>query len=235
MQEALETTRWSLVSLSWLTPKTTVRSAPSDGRGDEHALGAGGQMRRGLVARGEDAGAFQRDVDAEVPVRQLRRVLDRGDLDLAAADVDRVAVDRRPNAGSGRARCRSASRWALVSTGPRSLIATTSMSVRPDSTIARRPLRPMRPKPLIATLTAIAEPPLALRAADTPIAGASRAVCVGRCFSSIRSAKSSRRHCFRLLRSGARRGLRRINATRTRTQICSAANFVAVRRSSRTR
>ena len=45
------------------------------------------------------------------------------------------------------------SRWALVSTGARSLIATTSMSFRPDSTIARRMLRPMRPKPLIATFT----------------------------------------------------------------------------------
>jgi hypothetical protein len=47
------------------------------------------------------------------------------------------------------------SRWALVSTGPRSLMATTSMSVRPDSMIARRTLRPIRPNPLIATLTAI--------------------------------------------------------------------------------
>ena len=43
-------------------------------RGDQHALGAGRQMRGGLVARGEDAGAFQRDVDAEILVRQLDRV-----------------------------------------------------------------------------------------------------------------------------------------------------------------
>src|SRR6056297_748074 len=46
-------------------------------------------------------------------------------------------------------------RWALVSTGPRSLIATTSMSVRPDSMIARSTFRPIRPNPLIATFTAI--------------------------------------------------------------------------------
>ncbi len=39
--------------------------------------------------------------------------------------------------------------------GPRSLIATTSMSLRFDSMIARRTLRPMRPKPLIATLIVI--------------------------------------------------------------------------------
>ena len=51
-------------------------------------------MRGGLVARGEDAGAFQRDLDAERRVRQFGGVLDRGDLDLAAADADRVALDR---------------------------------------------------------------------------------------------------------------------------------------------
>jgi hypothetical protein len=31
--------------------------------------------------------------------------------------------------------------------------ATTSMSLRPDSTMARSTLRPMRPNPLMATLT----------------------------------------------------------------------------------
>ena len=46
-------------------------------RRDEHALGAGGEMRGGLVAGGEDAGAFERDVDAEFLPRQLRRILDR--------------------------------------------------------------------------------------------------------------------------------------------------------------
>src|SRR4051812_1205302 len=48
-------------------------------------------------------------------------------------------------------------RWAFVSTGPRSFTATTSMSLRPDSTMARRMLRPMRPNPLIATLTVMSE------------------------------------------------------------------------------
>ena len=51
------------------------------------------EVDRGLVARGEDAGALHRDVDAEVLVRQLGGVLDRRDLDLVAADVDRVALD----------------------------------------------------------------------------------------------------------------------------------------------
>src|SRR5207302_3619495 len=46
-------------------------------------------------------------------------------------------------------------RWALVSTGPRSLIPTTSISLRPDSAIARSTLRPIRPNPLIATRTAM--------------------------------------------------------------------------------
>src|SRR6266581_6154537 len=51
-------------------------------------------------------------------------------------------------------------RWALVSTGPRSLMPTTSMSLRPDSAIARKILRPMRPNPLIATRIAMLVSPL---------------------------------------------------------------------------
>ena len=50
-------------------------------------------MGRGLFLRGEEAGAFERDVDAEIPVRQLRRVLDRRDLDALAVDDDEIAVD----------------------------------------------------------------------------------------------------------------------------------------------
>jgi hypothetical protein len=50
-------------------------------------------MRRGLVLRREDAGAFERDVDAEFLPRKLRRILDRGDLELVGADIDRVALD----------------------------------------------------------------------------------------------------------------------------------------------
>lgn len=50
---------------------------------DDDTLGAGGEVRRSLVLRGEDAGAFERDVDAEFLPRQLRRVLDRGDLELS--------------------------------------------------------------------------------------------------------------------------------------------------------
>ena len=60
---------------------------------DQDALGARREMDRGLLARGEDAGALHRDVDAEVLVRQFGRVLDRRDLDLVAADVDHVAFD----------------------------------------------------------------------------------------------------------------------------------------------
>src|SRR5215217_3353387 len=54
-------------------------------------------------------------------------------------------------------------RWALVSTGPRSFTATTWMSLRPLSTMARRMLRPIRPNPLIATFTAIVFTPCAAR------------------------------------------------------------------------
>ena len=63
-------------------------------RRNEDALGARLEMGRGLLARGEDAGAFERDVDAERLVRKLGRILDRGHLDLVAVDHHRVALDR---------------------------------------------------------------------------------------------------------------------------------------------
>jgi hypothetical protein len=63
------------------------------GRRDENALGAGRKMRRGLFLRGEDAGALHRDIDVELLVRKLGRVLDRRHLDRAAADIHRVAGD----------------------------------------------------------------------------------------------------------------------------------------------
>ena len=49
-------------------------------------------MQRGLVLGGENAGAFQCDVDAEVLPRQLRGILERGDLDGAVADTDGIAL-----------------------------------------------------------------------------------------------------------------------------------------------
>ncbi len=60
------------------------------GRRDDHALGPGVEVGGGLVAGGEDAGAFERDVDAQLLVRQFGRVLDRGDFDLARAGVDPI-------------------------------------------------------------------------------------------------------------------------------------------------
>ena len=62
-------------------------------RRDQHALRAGLEMGRGLVPRGEDARAFERDVDAERLMRKLGWVLDRGHLDCMGADHDRVALD----------------------------------------------------------------------------------------------------------------------------------------------
>src|SRR3954467_12660745 len=63
------------------------------GRRNENALGASGQMRGGLVLRGEDAGAFHRDVDPEILPGQLRGIPLGGHLDLVAAAADRVAID----------------------------------------------------------------------------------------------------------------------------------------------
>ena len=51
-------------------------------------------MQRRLVAGGEDAGAFQRDVHAQLPVRQLGGLLDGGDFDLVAGGGHDVAIHR---------------------------------------------------------------------------------------------------------------------------------------------
>ena len=61
--------------------------------GNEDALRACLQVGRRLLARGEDARAFERDVDAERLMRKLGRIPDRGDLDLMAVHHDRVALD----------------------------------------------------------------------------------------------------------------------------------------------
>ena len=63
------------------------------GRGrDQHPLGAGSEMRARLLAIGEEAGAFERDVDAVGGVRQLARIALGGDLDALAVDDQVVAV-----------------------------------------------------------------------------------------------------------------------------------------------
>ncbi len=59
---------------------------------DQHALGAGRQMRLAFLLRGEDAGAFHDDVD--FGPGQIGRIADRGDLDRAATHIDRIAADR---------------------------------------------------------------------------------------------------------------------------------------------
>ncbi len=67
--------------------------AVSRGRNDD-ALGASRQVSGSLVARCEDARAFQSDVNAQFLVRQRCRILDCRDLDrLATANGDRIALD----------------------------------------------------------------------------------------------------------------------------------------------
>ena len=74
---------------------------------DQDALGARVEMLLAALAVGEEAGAFQRDVDAVGGVRQLRRIALGGDVDALAVDDDVVAVGRRPRPGRRRGRCRA--------------------------------------------------------------------------------------------------------------------------------
>ena len=59
----------------------------------QNALGAGFQMQRSLLLGGEDAGAFQHDVDAEIAPGQVLRVALGEHLErVSAFDVDGVAL-----------------------------------------------------------------------------------------------------------------------------------------------
>src|SRR5436305_3074 len=60
----------------------------------KHALGPRFEVGFGLVLGGEDAGAFEGDVDPKLPMRQLGRIADRRHLDLLTVDDERVALDR---------------------------------------------------------------------------------------------------------------------------------------------
>src|SRR5438105_317720 len=72
----------------------TPSSLPaSSGSTRPTALAAPVEVGGGLVLRGEDAGALERDIDAELLPRQRGRVLDGGHLDRAVADADGVARD----------------------------------------------------------------------------------------------------------------------------------------------
>src|SRR5215472_12342312 len=73
---------------------------------------------------------------------------------LIASPLTVTSPGKRPCTESKRSRC------ALVSTGPRSLMPTTSISWRPASAMARSTLRPMRPNPLIPTRMDIVNAPL---------------------------------------------------------------------------
>ena len=94
VQEALEIDEMLLRDLVVIDAVDDRDVGAVAGRRDQHALGAGGEQLRGLVARGEEARAFQRDVDVQLFVGQFGRVLDRRDLDRPAPGVDRVAGDR---------------------------------------------------------------------------------------------------------------------------------------------
>jgi hypothetical protein len=108
----------------------------------------------GLVAGGEDARALEGDVDVQLAVRQLGGVADGGAADRARADVDALAADGDLGREAA-VRAVVAEQVGVGLDGPRSLIATTSMSVRPCSMIERSTSRPMRPNPLMATRRAM--------------------------------------------------------------------------------
>jgi hypothetical protein len=67
---------------------------------DQHALGAGIEVLLAACAVGEEAGAFQRDVDAVGGVRQVGRIAFGGHVDALAVDDQVIAIDFDRAAGN---------------------------------------------------------------------------------------------------------------------------------------
>src|SRR5882757_8573719 len=154
VQEPLETTRCSLVSLSWLTPNTIVASALS--------AGAETSTRLAPAVRCAEALSFAVKMPVHSSAMSMPRSFHGKVLGSRTAvtliwPLPRLIESPSTVTVPGKRPCTESKRkrWALVSTGPRSLMPTTSISLRPDSAMARSMLRPMRPNPLIATRTAI--------------------------------------------------------------------------------
>ena len=147
----------SAVSLSWLTPNTTVRSTPLPGAEISTFLAPASICFWHARAIGEEAGAFEHDVDAQFRVRQIGRIALGGDADALAVDDEVVALGR-DRAGIFAVDAVALNSQAFDLASARSLIATSSRPLSARSSIARATRRPMRPKPLIATFTVIADP-----------------------------------------------------------------------------
>jgi hypothetical protein len=72
------------------------------GGADEHLLGARGEVGRGLLLVGEEAGALEHHVDAELLPGELFRVLSPSDLDLVVDHLMKPSVARRRRSRNSR-------------------------------------------------------------------------------------------------------------------------------------
>ena len=99
-------------------------------------------------------GRLEHDVDAEVAPRQRRRVALGEHLHPLAAGLDERRRQGATSPSKGPSTESYFSRCAIVAASPRSLTATISTSA-PSFCCARKKLRPIRPKPLMPTRTAM--------------------------------------------------------------------------------
>ena len=130
----------------------------------QHLLRAGGEMRGGLVLVGENAGTFHHDVDAERSPGQFRGIAFVQHLDVPGADIEAVTFDpdlalERPVHG-------------IVFQQMHIRLQIADIVDRHDahvwyrlySLMARSTFLPIRPKPLIPTLTVISSSSVRKRA-----------------------------------------------------------------------
>ena len=168
VHEALETTKSRPGSNeSSLTPTTKVASASLAGAEMITRRRARLDMGGRLLPAGQPAGALDHDVDPELLPRQLAGVGLHEHGDRRRSPPSWCRAQRRPAPGSARGPSPAPASGRAQSGSPRSFTAATSTSWG-DLMAARRKARPVRPNPLIATLTAIVDASIAHRDHTAP-------------------------------------------------------------------
>ena len=155
VHDALEMTWWfsGVVDLVEVDAEDDRRVGLGRRRGDDDLLRARLEVLGGVRALGEEAGRLDDDVDAEVAPRQRGRVALGEHLDLVAVDDQHAVADGHL------ARERAVDRVVLEQVAERpgvgDVVDRDDLDVSADSCAARKTLRPMRPKPLMPTRTAM--------------------------------------------------------------------------------
>ena len=154
-------------------------------RRQEHEPRACPDVLLEVVAPREHPGTLEHQVDAQLLPGELRWVAAPQRAQLAAGDDQIAAVDDHGLRSSARTPCRSGAGRRDLSTSTRSLTATSSREG--SSTTNFRIARPIRPRPLMATLVLMLPPPCPSASVQQTVS-VHLDVTMGRTFGRLRAA-----------------------------------------------